>query len=399
MKKILIILLSVFLLFAVTVGCTSGEEAAPSTAPAATPQPSEEPDAGDVKKENEQQEQNLESNDLVKAAQAEGKVVVYSITSRITNAAEKFEQKYGIPVEAYNLKDFELIEKVSQESRSGIANADLVLAQESGRVLGELIEPGYLENYVPDSMKDVIPADFQNPLVFSFITKVFAYNSETYHFPPVNNIWELTEPKWKGKSYFKDPFQEGVNASFLTMLTSTEVSKKIEEAYEKHYGKKLELTTENAGYEWIKAFFQNDVVLFNSDTRVNEAIGVKGNQIDAVGLYVYSKLRERETKDLAVMPIMSMEPFAGFYYPSLLLMVKDAKHPNAAKLFIEFLLTSEGFSPWNDGIGTYSSNPNIPVTAGDNSFSVWEQILVGEDPEFTFNHRSKVEDFLNSIMY
>src|SRR5690606_25117969 len=110
-------------------------------------------------------------------------------------------------------------------------------------------------------------------------------------------------------------------------------------------------------------------------------IGVKGNNVDAVGLYVYSKLRERDTKDLAVMPIMSMEPFAGFYYPSLLLTVKDAPHPNAAKLFIEFLLTEEGFSPWNDGIGTYSSNPNIRARTGDNDFKVWEQILIGEDPD------------------
>ncbi|RKX49447.1 MAG: ABC transporter substrate-binding protein, partial [Thermotogae bacterium] len=32
---------------------------------------------------------------LITAAQKEGKVVVYSITSRIKNAAEAFEAKYG----------------------------------------------------------------------------------------------------------------------------------------------------------------------------------------------------------------------------------------------------------------------------------------------------------------
>ena len=52
------------------------------------------------------------SSELIDAAKKEGNVVVYSITSRIANAAKSFEAKYGITVSAHNLKDFELIEKV-----------------------------------------------------------------------------------------------------------------------------------------------------------------------------------------------------------------------------------------------------------------------------------------------
>ena len=37
-------------------------------------------------------------DDVQKAAQKEGKVVVYSVTSRITLAAEKFQAKTGIKV-------------------------------------------------------------------------------------------------------------------------------------------------------------------------------------------------------------------------------------------------------------------------------------------------------------
>jgi len=51
------------------------------------------------------------SPQLLEAAKKEGKVVVYSITSRISNAAEAFTEKYGIAVEAYNLKDFEMIDR------------------------------------------------------------------------------------------------------------------------------------------------------------------------------------------------------------------------------------------------------------------------------------------------
>ena len=60
-------------------------------------------------------EKVLTQEELIAAAQAEGKVVVYSITSRISGAAAEFEKKYGIKVEASNLKDGELIEKVTRE--------------------------------------------------------------------------------------------------------------------------------------------------------------------------------------------------------------------------------------------------------------------------------------------
>ncbi|MBT4287691.1 MAG: ABC transporter substrate-binding protein [Deltaproteobacteria bacterium] len=342
---------------------------------------------------------NAASNKLINAAKSEGEVTVYSITSRIANAAKAFEAKYGIKVNAHNLKGFELITKITKEGKSGVSGADFVLAQDSGRVFGELIKPGFVYNYVPEDMANIIPKKFQNPLAFSFITKVFTYNSETYTHPPVTNVWELTDPKWKGKFFFKDPLKEGVNANFLTMIPSPEFAKKLEEAYIRYAGKKLKLTTPNAGYEWIKRIIDNKLVMFTSDTKMSAALGVKGNNVDAVSLGTYSKLRYRVKKNLALMPIMGMEPFAGFHYPSFLLMTKNAKNKNAAMLFIEYLLTEEGFKPWSGSLGTYSSNPSIKPYPGDNYFSVWSQVLVGEDPEFTFENRVDVEDFWNNSIY
>lgn len=339
------------------------------------------------------------SASLISAAKKEGKVVVYSISSRISNAAAAFQKKYGIKVEAYDLHDYELIEKVSKEVQTGIAGADFVIAQDSGRVFGELIKPGYVYTYMPEDMKSVIPVEFQDPLVFAFISKVFCYNSQTYTDPPINNIWALTDPKWKGEFFFKDPFKEGVNMNFLTMVTSPKWSAKIAKAYKDYYGKPIHLTTPNAGYEWIKDVLNNGLVMFTSDTKMSESVGVKGQNIKAIGLFAYTKLRYITSKNLALMPIMGMEPFAGFYYPAYLLMVKNAKHPNAAKLFIDFLLTHEGFEPWHHSPGVYSSNPNISPFPGDNTFNVWKEILVGADGKYIFNNRSNVEDFWGSFAY
>lgn len=346
-----------------------------------------------------QEEVVMSQDELIAAAKAEGKVVVYSITSRISKAAEAFEQKYGIKVEASNLKDFELVEKVSKEVGGGIVGADFVIAQDSGRVYGELINTGYLVNYVPESMKDIIPQEFQNPLSTQFINKVFIFNNEKSQEPIITNVWQLTEPAFAGLVQFKNPFQEGVNSNFLTMVTSPEWSGKLAAAYKDLYGREIELTTENAGYEWIKMFFENGAVLGTSDTTISENIGIKGQPQTHVGLFVFSKTRFDESKDLALQAMTDVKPFAGFYYPAYAMLTSNAKNPNAAKLFIEYLLTEEGFAPWGKDVGAYSSNPNIGINEGDYPMDFWRDILVPEDPEFIYENRTDVEEFISQYIY
>ncbi len=342
----------------------------------------------------------LTHDELVSAAKAEGTVVVYSVTSRIAKAAKTFTAKYGISVEATNLKDFELVEKISKEGQTGAKGADFVLCQDGGRVMGELINQEYLYNYVPPTMKNIIPVEFQNPLAFAFINKVFIYNDEATKGAPFHNIWALTTPKWKGNFQFKNPFQEGVNANFLTMVTEPEIAKQIAAAYKDYFGKDITLTTPNAGYEWIKSLFENDLIITTSDTKTAESIGVKGqNKPYNAGLFVYAKFRYKKSKNLALEPIMDVEPFSGFYYPIYVLMDSNAVHPNAAKLFIEYLLTKEGFAPWSANLGTYSSNPNVPLVKGDHPMTTWAKILVKEDPTYCFENRGKVEEFLNNYIY
>lgn len=338
--------------------------------------------------------------ELVEAAKAEGKVVVYSATSRIAAAGELFTAKYGIEVESTNLKDYELIEKVSKENSIGAKGADFVLAQDGGRVMGELINLGYLYSYVPENMKDVIPEQYQEPLAFCVINKLFIFNNELSTQEPFDNIWALTTPEWKGKFQFKHPFQESVNSNFLTTITKPEISKQIAKAYKDYFGKDIVLTTPNASYEWIKALYENDLIVTTSDTKTAESVGIKGqNKTENAGLFVYNKLRYVDSKNLALQAMFNVEPFNGFYYPIYALMCSNAQNTAAAKLFIEFLLTEEGFTPWSVNIGTYSSNPNIAIHENDHPVDFWENILVSEDPAYCFENRADVEEFLNEYLY
>lgn len=338
------------------------------------------------------------SADLIPLAKKEGSVKVYSITSRISKAGAAFEKKYGIKVEATDMKDFELIDKISTEVKAKAAGADFVIAQDSGRVYGELLSTGYLQNYVPADLAKVIPKGNQSPLVFVYMNKVLLYNNENGKASPIINIWQLTEAKNKGKFFFKSPMQEGINANFLTMLTKPEIAEKLAKAYEDLYHKKLTLTTKNAGYEWIKMAFSNGLVMGSSDTSMTEALGVKGQNINSIGLLNYSKIRYAEKKNLAVGVADKVAPFCGFYYPEYALLVKDCKHPAAAKLFIQFLLTEEGYQYWQSDMGSYSGNPELKGAKGDKPLADWTKIMVGDDPKYIFENRAEVEEFLSKLI-
>ena len=127
--------------------------------------------------------------DLVDQAKKEGVVKVYSITSRVAKAGAGFEKKYGIKVEASDMKDFELIDKVTTEVKGNADGADMVICQDSGRVYGELLASGYLENYIPADLKGDIPEKNQTPLVFAYMNKVFMYNDENGKPCPISSLY------------------------------------------------------------------------------------------------------------------------------------------------------------------------------------------------------------------
>lgn len=340
-------------------------------------------------------EETLTHDKLVELARKEGKLVVYSITTRIASASRAFEEKYNIEVIDYSLKDGELLSRVATEVGGGIAGADVVLAQDSGRVRLELIDTGYLINYVPSSLSKIISDDDKNPLVCQYINKVFSFSSEFDKTPPISNVWDLTEPKFKGLVQFKNPLRENVNMNFLTMITSNDWSLKLEQAYEEKYGKKLVLTVgnKNAGFEWISKFLEN-VTLELSDTIISEQVGNKENSEKLIGLFAFTKARYEESKNLSLLPITDVTPFSGFLYPAYLMMTKNAQNTYAGKLFIEYLFTEEGFEPWSKDVGAYSTNPNITPNSLDFSLDFWKSRLVIEDPIFLAQNLSDVTEFV-----
>ena len=71
-------------------------------------------------------EENVDLEALIKAAKAEGELVVYWTSSRITVAAKNFEAKYGIKVKGTKMADPEQAERVIREVDSGKVQVDAI---------------------------------------------------------------------------------------------------------------------------------------------------------------------------------------------------------------------------------------------------------------------------------
>ena len=337
----------------------------------------------------------LTHDELVEKAMAEtGDFNVAGNTSRITTAAEAFQELYGLTINSTNLKDQEIYAKVQSESM------DMVMIQDGAQLL-DAIDAGLVINYVPASIADKVSESDQQPaLVHQYINKLFIYNNGGDNVPAIHNVWELTAPEMKGRIIFKNPENEKVNMNFLVMLTSDAWAEKLADAYQNWAGKEIDLGSyQNAGYKWIAEFLAN-VTFGKSDTSIAEEVSQE-TAAGTIGLFVLSKLRSSSvlSENLTVAQYdasansYAVEPFAGFMYPMYAMISANANRPYTAMLFIEYLMTEDGFAPWSKSIGAYSSNVEIPEKEGDLGLSIWKDTLVMEDPEYILDS-IEVEDFI-----
>ena len=345
--------------------------------------------------------ETLTHDELVEKALAEeGTFIVYGNTSRIANAVEAFGEVYGVKVESNNLKDAEIYTKLESEISGSAKGADMVMIQD-GASLTYAMEDGWVVNYVPAEVRDNLAEGDLCPLVHQYINKLFIYNNLGDNVPAIKNVWELTAPEMKGNIIFKNPQNETVNMNFLVMLTSDAWSANLAEAYKDWKGEEIDLGSyENAGYKWIAEFLSN-CTFGSSDTTIAEEVSQE-TAAGKIGLFVLSKLRSSSvlTENLTVAQYdasangYTVEPFSGFMYQMYAMVSAGAMRPYTAMLFIEYLMSAEGFQPWGKNIGAYSPNASIPVNEGDLTIDVWKDALVMEDAEYILDNFEDVNSFV-----
>ena len=197
--------------------------------------------------------------------------MIYSSSSRIAKVAASFEKKYpGIKVTYFDLGSVGTVEKTIQEQDANLFNADVITTGGSGQVIHELLGKHRLVNFVPDMYKDQIPKELREPLLARIVEGyVFMYNTEAYKDgPPIKNVWELTEEKWRGKIVVKDPMKSLTNK--MGLWTMVQHADEFAKAYKEYNGKAIELHdgVPDAGYEFIYRLLHNDMIILAPEAKL-----------------------------------------------------------------------------------------------------------------------------------
>ena len=315
--------------------------------------------------------------ELYDLAKQEGKVTFYSISSRCTKVAEAFMKKYpGVECEPFDISTNELLEKVTREYDAGQHVADVVhIKDQDGSMYNEYIMNGKFYNYQPADIFSHINPDYtktQTPLYIE-LTQLF-YNEEANpDGAPVSNIWEVTEPEWKGRVMMQNPLDNVSWGSWITGFCVGDVPDQLAAAYKELNGEDLVLSDgcENAGYEFLKRLHDNAPIFTSSSDEIAESVGSKGQTNPPIGFCASSKLRKNADNDWCLKPI-NLEPTTGIPAINTLYVVEGCEHPNAAKLLIRFMMggidgDTSGYDPFNT-LGGWPVRDDIEPAEGSTPY-------------------------------
>ncbi len=338
------------------------------------------------------------------AAILEGKVTVYANSGGVEDLPDAWYALY--PDIEFDVADTDGIDtKMEAEQVSGNVVGDVWFNSDGHILFGKFLANQWMWWFVP---REVTIPELTEDYPFAIArhsTDVIGYNNKFYPDGcPLTNIWQLTESKYFGKFFMEDPVSDV--STMAKIATFVQNPDEMAQAYLDLYGVEWTedelagadesgLAPENAGYLWLKKVAYNGVVTLDDGDMVDAAFAgleLPEGEEPGFGWTGYSTVEATEEGELNMMPCFGMEPVMGIFKTSFLGIANNAPHPNAAKLFIRFILSEEGFEPWND-YGTYPAVEGRPYFEGNLPLDellpqVWEM-----DPIFDWENVSKVRDF------
>jgi iron(III) transport system substrate-binding protein len=301
---------------------------------------------------------DFDLNALIEAAKAEEPITVYASTGKIKKSAAAFTKKYGFEAVGTKVKGSAQIEMVLRENQSKNVVGDVLISSDAAPTLAQLVPGGMVYSWLPPDLASGIPEGSQDPIVVWRDPAIWSYNSDKYDSCPLDNIWALTGPEWNRKIALSDPLNKPGYVDWFNQM-ETHCDQAVADAYEAHFGKKLDTGSQSATASWVQALAANASLLTDSDSAAAEAIGTPGQAEPFVGLVSSAKYRDTVDGKLTMAICKDIKPFVGFANPSYGLIASETGSPNAAKLFLHFMMIEEGVSPMTLD-GKVSGNTDVP---------------------------------------
>lgn len=254
---------------------------------------------------------------LLDMAKKDGQLTLYTSNTDMDDVVKAFEDKYGLRVETYRANSETVLQRVIQESTAGYQGADIVetnAGELNAMQQQQLLSPyeGELREKVrPEGRKDGWTADRFNAFVVGWNSSNVAPGSEP------RSLADLADPQWKGRvgleigdydwyaAMYKYYQSKGMSdADIATLFTQLAGNSKITKGHTV-MGELL-----SAGQFDVAASVYSHTVDNAAAKGASVAWKVDGKPIE---------------------PVVLRPNGAG--------LMKSAKHPAAAMLFLDFLLT------------------------------------------------------------
>jgi iron(III) transport system substrate-binding protein len=278
---------------------------------------------------------------MIQAARKEGSVLWYTSLAlpSSTAIAHAFKTKYtGIDVEVHRSGSQRVLQRFMQEATAGIKNGDVIHTSDAGHF--ELLkDKNMLLKFAPRGV-EAFPAGFKDKDGFYFgmraTLSVIAHNPKVVSDKDAPKTWkELLSPKWKGKMVSAHPGYSGIIMTHVLALVNL------------------------YGWDYFRDLSKNSLHLVQS---ANDPAGVVASGERPVGVngaeYFYYKTQKQGN------PIKIIYPKEGVpLVVSPVAIAKDAPHPNAAKLFTEFIFAKESQQLLADKEGLYTGHPEVTYPA------------------------------------
>ncbi len=293
----------------------------------------------------------------LEAAKREGKVVWY--TSLALPSTEKivkmFETAYpGIKVEAHRTGSERVLQRVMQELQANIKNADVVHTSDAGHFV-LLKEKNLLMKYTPVGVEK-FPPGFKDKDGYFYglraTLSVIAYNPKIISAAEAPKTWkDLLDPKWRGKLVTAHPGYSGIIATHVLALVNM------------------------SGWDYFKQLAQNRPMIVQSANDPAQTVASGERPVAVNGSeYFFYQTKKRGN------PIEMVYPKEGVpLVVSPTAILSFAPHPNAAKLFTDFLFTKDTQQVLADSEGLYTGHPEVKYPADKPKLS--DLKLLTADPE------------------
>ena len=306
---------------------------------------------------------------IVEKAKREGAVNLYTSMQVVDSRplSEAFEKKYGIKVNLWRASGEKVAQRVLSEARAGRNDVDVV--ETDGAQIEILHREKQLAPFDAPSMRDIPPdiVPAHRGYVPSRLTLyVMAYNTKRVPEAEVPKTYDdLLAPRWSGRF----AVESDDVAWFAAVVKSMGEAK---------------------GLEMFRRLAANKPTLRSGHTLMVELVAA--GEIDlAVDAHVQgvARLIERGA------PIAWRPLQPAFGQPSSVALARRAPHPNAALLFIDFLLSREGQEILRDHKRVPSSravdsplnkfdyrliDPAITLDEWDKWSKLWSSLFLGGKP-------------------